>query len=339
MLFSIGINSYSQTPDGETPAVEDVCDGLEGASYGLCNAYCEVMDCDNPETKASAKACEKVLANFEKKTGSAMPPCEVVEFCGDGFLDPGETCDDSGESATCNADCSAAVCGDGQTNTTSGETCDDGNTDPDDGSDASCRIELTILCLGGSPDGVRDDGEECDDGNNINYDICTNACTLPTCGDGIISHGEQDVINGETQDPFIFFHEDQESCEDGNTDPNDGCSPTCRIEYCGDGVKQDDEESDWDIPEGGSWISAALLEETTAEQKAIYEAADLHQGQRLTSSVINIDHVDCDPNVCDSIDTGDKSSVLARVPGGGYYANTTRRMCKKVQLFNHGRRG
>ena len=40
----------------------------------------------------------------------------------------GEECDDAGESATCDADCTAAVCGDGVLNESAGETCDDGNT-------------------------------------------------------------------------------------------------------------------------------------------------------------------------------------------------------------------
>ena len=34
-----------------------------------------------------------------------------------------EFCDDGGESATCDVDCTAAACGDGVTNTTAGEEC------------------------------------------------------------------------------------------------------------------------------------------------------------------------------------------------------------------------
>jgi hypothetical protein len=44
--------------------------------------------------------------------------------CGDGVVDPGEDCDDKGESATCNADCTKSMCGDGILNTTAGEACD-----------------------------------------------------------------------------------------------------------------------------------------------------------------------------------------------------------------------
>ena len=28
-------------------------------------------------------------------------------------------------------------------------------------------------------------GEQCDDGNNINTDVCTNACEVARCGDGV----------------------------------------------------------------------------------------------------------------------------------------------------------
>jgi len=75
LLFSLGITSHAQTPDGETPAVEEVCDVEVGAAYGLCTAYCEAMDCDSYEPKASEKACARVKANYEKKTGE-VPPCD-----------------------------------------------------------------------------------------------------------------------------------------------------------------------------------------------------------------------------------------------------------------------
>ncbi len=74
LVISIGFSAYSQTPDEMTPAEETVCDGFEGAAYGLCNAYCEAMDCDSKEPQASDTACEKVFANFMKKTDEE-PPC------------------------------------------------------------------------------------------------------------------------------------------------------------------------------------------------------------------------------------------------------------------------
>jgi len=85
LLLSLGITSHAKTPDGETPAVEDVCDGEVGAAYGLCNAYCEAMDCDSDYPNASDKACARVEANYEKKTGE-LPPCVAVDPCAE-FVD------------------------------------------------------------------------------------------------------------------------------------------------------------------------------------------------------------------------------------------------------------
>ncbi|HMB53739.1 MAG TPA: hypothetical protein VKU40_10500 [Thermoanaerobaculia bacterium] len=71
-MFSGGIEM--STPDGLPPSVEDVCDGQKGAAFGLCNAYCEAMDCDSANPQASQKACDRVAANYEKHAGSP-PPC------------------------------------------------------------------------------------------------------------------------------------------------------------------------------------------------------------------------------------------------------------------------
>lgn len=65
----------SGTPDGLTPAEETVCDGLTGSAFGLCNAYCEAMDCDHPDHSAADVACDAVRENFERKTGTVLP-CE-----------------------------------------------------------------------------------------------------------------------------------------------------------------------------------------------------------------------------------------------------------------------
>ena len=51
------------------------CDGESGAAYGLCNAYCEAMDCDGAP-QASQTACEKVESKYINITGMSMP-CEV----------------------------------------------------------------------------------------------------------------------------------------------------------------------------------------------------------------------------------------------------------------------
>ena len=107
LVFSFGVMSRAQTPDDMTPAEEDVCDVLEGSAYGLCNAYCEAMDCDSEEAQASDEACEKVLGNYETKTDVRMPclgclndtDCDSGQVCISGVccnIRPGR-CEDLGE--------------------------------------------------------------------------------------------------------------------------------------------------------------------------------------------------------------------------------------------------
>jgi cysteine-rich repeat protein len=55
-------------------------------------------------------------------------------------VEPPEDCDDAGESAVCDADCTAVDCGDGTRNATAGEECDDGNNVDGDGCEADCSL-------------------------------------------------------------------------------------------------------------------------------------------------------------------------------------------------------
>ena len=68
------------TPDGSPPAFETVCDLESGAAFGLCNAYCEAMDCDSESPNANEKACTNVKAKYTKLTGGTLP-CDVSTEC------------------------------------------------------------------------------------------------------------------------------------------------------------------------------------------------------------------------------------------------------------------
>jgi len=56
-------------------ASPSVCDGESGKAKGLCNAYCEAMDCDWNQS-ASGGACNAVKSAFTKLTGRTELPCE-----------------------------------------------------------------------------------------------------------------------------------------------------------------------------------------------------------------------------------------------------------------------
>ena len=65
--------AIAQTPDGLTPNMESVCDAETGAAFGLCNAYCEAMDCEFETPQASQTACDKVASKFNNITGRTLP--------------------------------------------------------------------------------------------------------------------------------------------------------------------------------------------------------------------------------------------------------------------------
>lgn len=75
----------AQTPDGETPANEGVCDDLVFATpglYGLCIAFCEAQDCEPDFGLADPfenckPSSEKLLRNYDrrKQPGDPDMPC------------------------------------------------------------------------------------------------------------------------------------------------------------------------------------------------------------------------------------------------------------------------
>ena len=100
LLLVFAGTAMAGTADGETPADETVCDdaGLSGAPWGLCNAYCEAMDCDSDFPKASVEACSKIAEKFFEKTSGEMLPCEQPSVSddtdGDTVLDDVDNCVD-----------------------------------------------------------------------------------------------------------------------------------------------------------------------------------------------------------------------------------------------------
>lgn len=79
-LFVFAGLSRAETPDGQTPSEETICDSQIGAAYGLCTAYCEAMDCDSAAPQASPTACSRVRGNYERITGQPLP-CEATCPC------------------------------------------------------------------------------------------------------------------------------------------------------------------------------------------------------------------------------------------------------------------
>jgi cysteine-rich repeat protein len=128
--------------------------------------------------------------------------------CGNGSTEPPEECDTGSESATCNADCTLARCGDGKVNASAKEECDVPGGSP--GCDADCTY---AVCGDGIVHSAA--GETCDE-RGVASATCDADCTAPSCGDGI--------TNAEAG----------EQCDDGNNSgPGDGCGADCRFEPSG----------------------------------------------------------------------------------------------------------
>lgn len=160
--------------------------------------------------------------------------CTAVE-CGDSVVNEaaGEVCDDGGRSPACNADCTLAGCGDGVVNLMAGEACDDMGESP------TCNVDCSVASCG---DGVINTtaGEACDDmGESAN---CDSDCTASSCGDGTLNTtadeecddmGESatcdvDCTIAQCGDGVLNMAAGEE-CDDGNIINDDGCSNTCTL--------------------------------------------------------------------------------------------------------------
>jgi len=155
--------------------------------------------------------------------GRASGRFRFLPRCGDGAVQEGELCDTGGESATCNADCTIPVCGDGLRNAAAGEDCDtvedsrscnfncalarcgdghlgagedcdDGNA-LDDGNGCSADCHFNNHCGNGI---VEDAAELCDPGPGGDTATCDSDCTPAICGDGYVNH----AAGEECDDPF-----------------------------------------------------------------------------------------------------------------------------------------
>ena len=80
-----GVSATAKTPDGLTPAVEEVCDTLIDATpglYGLCVAYCEAHDADLLSPSGDLNELDmpniKILQNYNKKMTESDPPMPCV---------------------------------------------------------------------------------------------------------------------------------------------------------------------------------------------------------------------------------------------------------------------
>lgn len=215
--------SCTHCGDAHVDPGEECDDGNNSPADG-CTIHCRKEECGNGVIDPG-EACDDHNANQEDNCANCQ-----YNVCGDHLIDreqpSTEQCDDGGESAGCNADCTLASCGDGVRNVSRGEICDGGQN-----GSADCDSDCTPRQCG---DGTfNPKGEECDTSGDS--PDCDSDCTSRYCGDG--------HTNGTTGP-----NGSAEECDDGNGSSRDTarCTKLCTISFCGDGyVNRVNEDCDW----------------------------------------------------------------------------------------------
>ncbi len=212
-------------------------------------------DCDGADIGGSSCADVGFVGGTLACDSECRFDSSTCTNCGNGTIDGTEMCDTSdfggttcatvgggftGGDLSCTAECmidpsacTTAVCGNGMMD--AGEACDDGNTESDDGCSDACALETGYTCEGTPSecapecgDGMIIAPEECD-GTEFGGETCVSRGFLSgdlTCGRRCriqtTSCVESDCGNGTL--------DDDETCDDGNTENNDGCSSECLVE-------------------------------------------------------------------------------------------------------------
>lgn len=252
--------------DGIRSGSEQCDDGSSnGKPASLCTTNC-AFKCGNAVLDPGEQ-CDLGAANNVGGYGSCNANCTLGPYCGDGFRQGLEQCDDGkndGSYGTCMPGCIlAGYCGDGVLQNPP-EDCDEGSLNSALAygvGKCTNQCQPAPYCGDRSVDGQF--GEKCDDGiNSGEAGTCMPGCVgwvpLPTCGDGVLDPGEQcdDGANnggdGSLCDMNCRIHcgngvvNANETCDDGVNDGSyGGCTWNCQFAgYCGDGVVNGPEQCD-----------------------------------------------------------------------------------------------
>lgn len=241
------VNAGKEQCEGAVPVAQGSPDAIPVETAG-CNINCTSPACGdgilNRHFRPKKLADGTDASTTEQCDDGARDPdnnCSVdcqFERCGNGIIDPGEQCDGNDAVGPCSPTCFRMVCGNGIVDP--GEECDNGGANANN---ADCRSDCVInRCGDGHPNEVGLHHEACDGGPlaaphdrtavPTNTNDCNSNCTTASCGDSIVNSLHK------VAPPLTLT----EQCDPPNA--GHGCTTSCQLETCGNGVKDPNEQCD-----------------------------------------------------------------------------------------------
>ncbi len=219
--------------DGVLAPGEQCDDGVNEGGYGKCQPGCvRGPYCGDAAIQPEFEACDNGTNVSAYGTEGCSPGCVQPPRCGDGQVQTlfGETCDDGvndGAYEGCTSECQhVGWCGDGFKN--GPEECDDG--DQNGLPSSNCGTDCLIKC----GNAAVDPGEQCDLGtalNNGDYNGCRSNCQLaPYCGDGAKNDASEACDDGKNDGSYgTCTPQCQLAPYCGDAIPNTDAGETCDL--------------------------------------------------------------------------------------------------------------
>ncbi|MFA6523040.1 MAG: DUF4215 domain-containing protein [Candidatus Peribacteraceae bacterium] len=302
----------TKSTDGQCTSMQmPICDlRYAGAKCGdtTCGGSCYRCAATSPVSVSSASASSVFNVNVGASSSSAYSVAAALASssnsssvsagsmtCGNGSIEGTEQCDDGnkvsrdGCSATCKLEATiSGRCGDGYL--VKPEFCDDGNTYAGDGCSANCSIEKGYICPIVSEPCIRAS-------SSSSRKATSSSPSVPVCGDGMVTGAE--------------------TCDDGNTGGDDGCSSSCSLEagflcngtvcrtVCGDGIVAGPEACDDENSENEDGCSASCTVEAGWECASSCQASRPWSFLRFIGSIVSFfvaeNSVEPCPSYCSTV--------------------------------------